>query len=172
MTSRWAKWVGGSQALARTVFVEVQQKVLNAEGKDVLRDVAFELNDLNDGKTEVGFPGSWLGERLEVGCISVRSNMNPPPRGFPESSQDFCVFWHMIIWPFDQKETWTSSNYFGRVWYFVSGTMLRYVFFFGGGYIGCTTCRTGKGVDPRKARWLVAKQGSFIGGMTENSNHP
>jgi hypothetical protein len=31
----------------------VQQKVLNAEGKEVLRDVAFELNDLNDGKTEV-----------------------------------------------------------------------------------------------------------------------
>lgn len=31
---------------------QVQQKVLNAEGKDVLRDVAFELNDLNDGKTE------------------------------------------------------------------------------------------------------------------------
>ena len=27
--------------------------MLNAEGKDVLRDVAFELNDLNDGKTEV-----------------------------------------------------------------------------------------------------------------------
>ena len=32
---------------------QVQQKVLNAEGKEVLRDVAFELNDLNDGKTEV-----------------------------------------------------------------------------------------------------------------------
>ena len=27
--------------------------MLNSEGKDVLRDVAFELVDLNDGKTEV-----------------------------------------------------------------------------------------------------------------------
>ena len=35
---------------------QVQQKVLNAEGKEVLRDVAFELNDLNDGKTEVQTP--------------------------------------------------------------------------------------------------------------------
>ena len=34
----------------------MQQKVLNAEGKEVLRDVAFELNDLNDGKTEVQTP--------------------------------------------------------------------------------------------------------------------
>ena len=35
---------------------QVQHKVLNAEGKEVLRDVAFELNDLNDGKTEVQTP--------------------------------------------------------------------------------------------------------------------
>ena len=73
MTSRWANQVGfrGSQALARTVSVEVQQKVLNAEGKDVLRDVAFELNDLNDGKTEVGRVD--LEKGWQVGCISVRS---------------------------------------------------------------------------------------------------
>ncbi len=48
------------------VYVEVQQKVLNAEGKDVLRDVAFELNDLNDGKTEVGAVG-WLWIDWETG---------------------------------------------------------------------------------------------------------
>ena len=40
---------------------QVQQKVLNAEGKEVLRDVAFELNDLNDGKTEVQMPGKGQG---------------------------------------------------------------------------------------------------------------
>ena len=34
----------------------MQQKVLNSEGKEVFRDVCFELNDLNDGKTEARGP--------------------------------------------------------------------------------------------------------------------
>lgn len=66
---------GVARHLPEAVSVEVQQKVLNAEGKDVLRDVAFELNDLNDGKTEVGHFDLEKGWKL--GCISVRSNMNP-----------------------------------------------------------------------------------------------
>ena len=126
MTSRWAKWVGGSQALARTGFVEVQQKVLNAEGKDVLRDVAFELNDLNDGKTEVG--------RVDLGAFQSGLIWTLHLEDFPNLPKIFAflAYDNMAIW---SKRNMDIFQLFreGVVFFFWYSVKLCF-FFFGGIY--------------------------------------
>ncbi|CAK8998622.1 Glyceraldehyde-3-phosphate dehydrogenase [Durusdinium trenchii] len=75
--------LGENRKSGRDEFmVTVQQKVLNAEGKEVLRDVAFELNDLNDGKTEVKYMAD-EGE-LVIHVKLMDENGKPRPiRGSP-----------------------------------------------------------------------------------------
>ncbi|CAE7831418.1 ODA11 [Symbiodinium sp. CCMP2592] len=75
--------LGENRKSGRDEFmVTVQQKVLNSEGKEVFRDVCFELNDLNDGKTEVKYMAD-EGELVIHVKLMDENNKPRPIRGSP-----------------------------------------------------------------------------------------
>jgi len=75
--------LGENRKSGRDEFmVTVQQKVLNSDGKEVFRDVCFELNDLNDGKTEVKYMAD-EGELVIHVKLMDENNKPRPIRGSP-----------------------------------------------------------------------------------------
>ena len=122
MTSRWANQVGfrGSQALGRTGFVLRYNRrcwTQRAKTSYAMWPSSWMISMMARLRLagRVDLEKGWL----EKGAFFSQVYMDGLHLSdFPNLPKIFCVFGHMILWPFDQKETWRSSNYFGRVWCF------------------------------------------------------